>query len=208
MIDLEKNTIDLDLFKNVLREIKNSNRTDILDSFSDNQFKSKTQLLKMVNECDILDKDSQVSIFGSWYGSLLVPFLAHRVNKIIMLDLDDEVIRTGKNRFFSNYENVSWSTGDVFSKWRDDFVYTSLFINTSCEHMQPMKKWQHWNKVYKPCYFAFQSNNMYHINTHTNCVNSIQEFKAQMPKNFQILQEHELQEDRGIRFTLVGKINE
>jgi len=206
MINLENNIIDIELFKRVLREIKNSDRTDIIDSFSDNQFKSKIQLVKMIEDCNILDVDSQISIFGCWYGSIILPLLSPKARKIIMLDIDDKAIRIGKNKFFPNYENVSWSTGDVFTKWRGDFIDTSLFINTSCEHMSPMKDWPYWQEINKPVYFAFQSNNMYDIDTHINCVSSLQEFKDQMPKDSVIINEHALEEERGIRFTVIGKL--
>jgi 16S rRNA A1518/A1519 N6-dimethyltransferase RsmA/KsgA/DIM1 with predicted DNA glycosylase/AP lyase activity len=207
MIDIENNTIDLDIFKNVLREIKNSNRLDIIDSFSDNQFKSKLQLIDMIEECKILQSNLQVSIFGSWYGSLLVPLLAHKVKKIIMIDLDDEVIKIAKNRLFPKYKNIDYITADVFEKDREKYWSTKLFINTSCEHMKPMNEWPYWNHIKCESFFAFQSNNMYQIDTHVNCVSSLQEFKKQMPGNSQILAEHELKEERGIRFTLLGKIN-
>ncbi|BCU99045.1 MAG: hypothetical protein CM15mV25_0400 [uncultured marine virus] len=56
-----------------------------------------------------------------------------------------------------------------------------LFINTSCEHMKPMKEWGHTimkNPVGRtsPTHFAFTSNNMYDIE-HINCVDTIEDFK-------------------------------
>ena len=54
-------------------------------------------------------------------------------------------------------------------------------------------------------YFAFQSNNMYEIHDSVNCKPSIEEFKWQMPDNVKILKEDTLRDDRGTRFTLIGK---
>jgi len=207
MIDLENKTIDLDLFKRVLREIKNSDRTDIIDSFSDNQFRSKLQLIDMIDKCIVLDKDSEIVVFGSWFGSILIPNLAPKVKKVTCIDLDEQAIKIAKNRLFPNYKNIDYIATDVFEKDRERYWNTKLFINTSCEHMKPMNTWPYWKNILCESFFAFQSNNMYHIDTHDNCVASLQEFKQQMPDNFQVLQEHELKEDRGTRFSLVGKIS-
>lgn len=206
MINLDKNTVSFNLFRRVLREIKNSSRTDIIDSFSDNQFKSKFQLTKMLFENDIITRKTQCLVFGSWYGSLLIPMLSPYVEKIIMVDLDDEAVRIGKNKFFYDCDNVSWSTGDVFTKWRGDYPDCDLVINTSCEHMPNMREWPFWDNIKKPVYFAFQSNNMFDIDTHVNCTGTLDEFKKQLPVNCNIIAEHKLQEDRGTRFTIIGKL--
>ena len=41
-------------------------------------------------------------------------------------------------------------------------------------------------------YFAFQSNNMYNIKDHINCVSTIEEFKTQLPDNAEVLIEDKL----------------
>ena len=47
---------------------------------------------------------------------------------------------------------------------------------------------------------------MYNIKDHINCVSTIEEFKTQLPDNAEVLIEDKLKEDRGIRFTLIGKL--
>jgi hypothetical protein len=61
-------------------------------------------------------------------------------------------------------------------------------------------------KLSDNCYFAFQSNNMFGIEGHVNCVNSLQEFKDQMPERAEILFEEEVEDTRGTRYMLVGKL--
>ena len=200
--------IDETLFRNVLKVIKGrpESSLDIIDSFSDNQFNSKKTLLRLIEELDILRSDSSVFIMGCWYGSILIPLLSDKVSKIIAMDLDDTVIRIGKNKLFKEYTNIIWSTGDVF-------LYpicepnVNLIINTSCEHMTSMKDWPFWDRVGDNAYFAFQSNDMYQIEGHTNCVSSIEEFKLQMPDDATILYENELPDERGTRYTLIGQLN-
>ena len=113
------------------------------------------------------------------------------------------------------------------------FKNVDLFINTSCEHMRPMKEWgplgprsKHFNSKFgvpvtrkeawwervAPTHFAFQSNNMFHIPTHINCCNTIEEFKDQLPnKEFnnvesKVLVEDKIKDERGTRFLLIGEI--
>ena len=147
MIDLKNNTMNLDLFKRILKEIKNGNElglnvaADIIDSFSNNQFKSKVYLLEKIDQLDILNINSEVVIFGCWFGSIIVPALSSKVKQITGIDLDPTAIRVAQNRFFPDYKNVFFKTGDVFSKDQEIYHNATLFVNTSCEHMLPMKEW-------------------------------------------------------------------
>lgn len=207
MIDFKNNIIDLDLFKRVLTVIKNEPilYLDIIDSFSNNQFKSKAHLLEKIDQLDILDSESEVVIFGCWYGSIIIPALSSKVKKITGIDLDDMTIRIAQNRFFPNYKNVIFRTRDVFVDQQRHHD-AKLFINTSCEHMPPMKEWPFWAELNADAYFAFQSNNMDWIEEHVNCVHSLEEFKNQLPKNSKVLIEDEIEDTRGTRYTIIGKI--
>ena len=211
------NTPDLD--KNRLRQLRHK---DILDSFSPNQFLSKMNLINHVKSLNILDKESEIVIFGSWYGSILVPAFYDDVKLITAIDSDRKVILKSKE-MFKDYSKVDFIEGDVFDKriWHrfkedddwDLFKRCNLVINTSCEHMKSMKDWgpspeykTPWWKRFKNTHFAFQSNAMFYIPTHSNCVNNIEEFKKQLPDNAKVLIEDEIPDERGTRFTLIGKI--
>lgn len=193
--------IDLQLFKNIIKEARHN--PDLLDSYSPNQFKSKEVLINHVNSLNILDDKSEITILGSWYGSILIPAFK-QVKRITAIDVDDKVIRIAKNRLFNHYENINYMSADVFSLSKYDIEKTNLIINTSCEHMRSMKELE----ILKTSksYFAFQSNNMFDISTHINCVNNIEEFKEQMPSNAKIMIEDHIKDDRGTRFLLIGKL--
>jgi len=202
--------IDLQLFKNIMAEARNNN--DLLDSFSPNQFKSKERLIKHIRDQLILKTNSEIVILGGWYGSILIPAFKE-VKKITLVDKDEEVIGITKNRLFNHYKNVEFIVDDIFKNFRDQYQTADLFINTSCEHMKSMKEWgpaptykNPWWKRCSPAHFAFQSNNMYNIEDHINCVSTIEEFKEQLPDNAEVLIEDKIKDDRGIRFTLIGKI--
>ena len=192
--------IDLKLFKNIMAEARNN--TDLLDSVSPNQFKSKEMLIKMVEDLQLVDQNSEIVIFGGWYGCILIPAFNY-VDKITLIDKDKNVIGIAKNRLFNHYHNVDFISKDVFD-WAPDskrIKTCNLIINTSCEHMRPMKELQLDTKAY----FAFQSNNMRSIEGHINCVSSLDEFIKQLPDNAKILDKGIIEDSRGIRFTLVGK---
>ena len=200
------NTPDLD--KNRLRQLR---QKDVLDSFSPNQFLSKMNLINHIKSLNILNKDSEIVIFGSWYGSILIPAFYNEVKKITCIDIDSDVIHRAKYELFKDFD-VDFITGDVF-EFRDQYKNTDLFINTSCEHMKPMREWgpapeyknPWWDRV-SPAYFAFQSNAMFDIPTHINCVKNIEEFKKQLPDKAEVLIEDTIPDERGNRFTLIGKI--
>ena len=206
-----------------MREVVNNpvigrgvNRTgeekNLLDSFSPNQFLSKMNLVDHINSLDFLTKESEIVIFGSWYGSILIPAFYDKVKKITCIDENKHVTNIAKYTLFKDLD-IDWISDDVFATFRDQFKTTDLFINTSCEHMKPMREWgpaptyknPWWDRV-SPAYFAFQSNAMFDIPTHINCVNNIEEFKKQLPDRAEVLIEDEIPDERGTRFTLIGKI--
>jgi len=193
------------LLRNVLKTIKEKPEfaADIIDSFSDNQFDSKNKLLEVIHTSNILNQEKELVIFGSWYGSILIPRLADKVKRITCIDLNNDVLKIAKNKFFSFYNNIEYIQGDIFEKDLKRYHDTCLFINTSCEHMPPMKDLTIWSRF--NTHFVFQSNNMDYIDDHINCVYSLEEFKSQLPQNSSILFEEEIQDSRGIRYMLVGK---
>jgi len=209
--------MDVKLLQNIITNLISSSMREVredkelLDSYSPNQFLSKLNLINHIRSLDILNKDSEIVIFGSWYGSILIPAFYDEVKKITCVDQDPKVISRAKYNLFKDLD-VDFITGDVF-EFRDQYKTTDLFINTSCEHMKPMREWgpaptyknPWWDRV-SPAYFAFQSNAMFDIPTHNNCVNNIEEFKQQLPDRAEVLIEDEIPDERGTRFTLIGKI--
>tara|TARA_B110001452_G_scaffold118093_1_gene97955 strand:- start:37 stop:627 length:591 start_codon:yes stop_codon:yes gene_type:complete len=192
--------VDLQLFKNIMAEARHND--DLLDSFSPNQFKSKEKLINHIRDLNIISDKSEITILGGWYGSILIPAFKE-VKKITLIDLDDNVIRIAKNRLFNHYKNVDFITADVFNlgKHFQRVEKSDLIINTSCEHMRPMKELNLNTKAY----FAYQSNNMLKIEDHINCVYDLDDFKKQLPDNAKVMIEDEIKDERGTRFLLIGK---
>ena len=195
------------LLRNVLHAIKeNPDETgSIIDSFSDNQYLSKETLLECLDTNGLIDKNSTVIILGCWYGSILIDRLAPVVKEIVAVDIDEKAIKIGK-KFFEHYNNIEWVAADVFND--EDRAYyqkANLIINTSCEHMKNMVEWSYWNTIKTdPLYMAFQSNDMFYIEGHINCVKTIDDFRDQVPKAFWF-KEESIKDSRGTRFMLVGQ---
>ena len=198
------------LISSSMREVREDKQ--LLDSFSPNQFLSKLNLINHIRSLNILNKNSEIVIFGGWYGSILIPAFYNEVKKITLIDKDNKVISRAKHNLFKDTD-VEFICDDIFENFRNQYETTNLFINTSCEHMKPMKEWgpapqyknPWWDRV-SPAYFAFQSNAMFDIPTHINCVKNIEEFKKQLPDRAEVLIEDEIPDERGTRFTLVGKL--
>jgi hypothetical protein len=175
---------------------------DLLDSYSPNQFKSKERLIEQVKKISKVNNNSEITILGGWYGSILIPAFKE-VKQITLLDKNKDIINIAKNRLFNHYKNVDFISKDVF-EWAPDskrIKTCDLIINTSCEHMRSMKELN----LDTMAYFAYTSNNMYDIKEHINCVSSIEEFKRQLPDNAKVMIEDKIEDDRGTRFILVGK---
>lgn len=201
--------MDLTLFKKIMAEARHNK--DLLDSVSPNQYRSKEVLIKHVENLQLVDQNSEIVIFGGWYGSILIPAFKY-VDRITLIDKDKDVINISKNRLFDHYKNIDFITDDIFNEFRNQYKTANLFINTSCEHMKSMKEWgpapeykNPWSERIKGAYFAYQSNNMYDIEGHINCVSSIEEFKYQLPENAKVMVEDKIMDERGTRFLLVGK---
>jgi|TARA_Y100001937_G_scaffold21062_1_gene29625 hypothetical protein len=196
--------IDLKLFKNIIAEARHN--TDLLDSYSPNQFKTKERLIGHIRDLNVVDDKSEITILGGWYGSILIPAFKE-AKRISLIDLDKQVVSIAKQRLFKHYENLDFITSDVFDDNRYGRIrYANLIINTSCEHMKDMKELKALQD--SNAYFAFTSNNMFDIEGHTNCVNNIEQFEQQMPDNAKVLVRDSITDDRGTRFMLIGKLYE
>jgi len=216
--------LDISLLESLLDTIRKypEKKQDLIDSFSLNQHAAKTALLNSIDELGIITNTTNVAIWGSWYGSILIPILSNKVSSIMCVDADEDPIRIAKSSLMKNFTNIDYHVADVFNSYKKGYVDTNLIINTSCEHMPPMKEWKWFGhgaiegdkeivpffatpKLSSECYFAFQSNNMFGIEGHINCVNNIEEFKAQLPERAEVLYEEEVEDTRGTRYMLVGK---
>ena len=78
--------IDLNLLKNMMKEVRENKK--FLDSLSPNQFISKDFLIKNIKKINILNSESEIVIFGCWYGSIIIPAFYNDVKRITAIGGD------------------------------------------------------------------------------------------------------------------------
>lgn len=143
---------------------------DFIKSYSENQIASKTWLAEHLKMHTIADnKNKEVWILGSWYGTLLVPLVRSvLINpKIHLVDYDIENLEIAQlfhGRLYTHCLDVTFDLPELD---------TDIIINTSCEHMYPMKD----IPMKGLCFY--QSNNFTADHAHINCVNSVEELAEQ-----------------------------
>ena len=152
----------------------------LLDSISPLQMKCKKWLVSELTNLPFPEKIS-IQLFGGWFGYPLTDMLNENfnINLLENIDIDEYAIKLSKvYNSQNNLANLIFRSraADVSVPWKTDTII-DLVINTSSEHMPDLPVLIK-DKKYKPgCIFALQSNNMFHLEEHINCVNSKEELE-------------------------------
>ena len=182
-MDLNTIGIDPDIWR-ILWDNIESEKYDtrhLLDCMSPHQIESKGWLVEKITPYLLEKDDIHVQLFGGWVGFPIVALLNSSldISFVENIDLDAESLHIFRQYMLSKNYNFSDRHGDVQENGPLD-EKANLVINTSSEHMPNMdniiqKKYVepffHRRNYEKPL-FAIQSNNMFHIDDHINCVNS------------------------------------
>ena len=102
---LKDTGIDLITLSKMMKEVRENK--NFLDSLSPNQFKSKLVLINLIEELKLVNENSDLIIFGGWYGSILIPAFQY-VKRITLIDIDPKVISIAKYRIFDDYKNIDF----------------------------------------------------------------------------------------------------
>ena len=216
---IEKNYsgIDRNLWKAIWEcSQNNGDTTHFLDSLSPNQVESKLWLV------DCLEKHTpfftrpprKVQLFGGWFAHPISSIL-HEVFPSIQwienIDIDDTALHTCRTIHEKFPIEISTTHRNVMHPDERDWDI-DLVINTSSEHMPPLPVIIEGRKFRRleddlsklPCMFAIQSNNMFHVKDHINCVNSEDEL-VDMCKFSKVLYKGSLDMPNGYkRFMAIG----
>ncbi len=196
------------------------------DAFSRGQVQSKIWLVTELEKINTNFKN--VLILAGWYGQLLHYFKEIKFGKARIIDLDEAACLISDDifnlSFIENYR-VKAVQADVNElvlnrkgyelnvrnfKNNDQKVFTESFypdliVNTSAEHMD--QKWFdniRFKEFENPPLVVIQSNNLFDLEEHVNCVHSIDHMKKKYPMK-EILFEGELQLKGYKRVMLIGK---
>lgn len=202
-----------------------SNADTISDAFSRGQVKSKIWLTEELSKIDT--NYDNVLVLAGWFGqlkSLYVKNLTYKKMRILDMDrtaceISDSVfnlydlenykvksvnadinnLNLYKNGFEFDVEN--FSTGKIIT---EKFL-PNLIINTSAEHMDD--SWYNqirFKELASNPIVAIQSNNLFDIPEHINCVHGVDHMKKKFPMK-EILFEGELQLKGYKRVMLIGR---
>lgn len=199
---------------------------DLSDAFSRGQVQSKIWL---VNELSKIKTDfNNIIILAGWYGQLIKYFSKINYQQIRIVDIDKQACLASDDIFnlnlLENYkvkavnqdinnlvlnkngyelliENFKNTEAKIFSqKFLPD-----LIINTSAEHTTD--SWYNsirFKEINSNPIVVIQSNNLFDIEDHVNCVHSVDHMKKKFPMK-EILYEGEIQLQGYKRFMLIGR---
>jgi hypothetical protein len=180
----------------------------MLDSLSPNQFESKLWLVEVLGMFQI--KDPAIQLFGGWNGFPLIDLLREEfeISLLENIDLDEAAVKICKN-FISTkqLDTIVYRArhANVCEPYQLDSKI-DIVINTSSEHMPDLPELIK-NKEYKEsCIYVLQSNNMFHIEDHCNCVNSKKELEIKSGLT-EILYSDSLSMPNGYeRYMVIGRV--
>ena len=143
-------------------------------SISPDQMQSKKWLIDEIKELPF--QTPTVQLFGGWFGWPLIDLLSQNIDIEVIENIDLDPIALAVFRRYRRLKSLEKgrfidTENSVLNNNKLD-EQANLVINTSGEHMPNLPELIK-NKNYNSyCIFAIQSNNMYHLDEHTNCCNS------------------------------------
>jgi len=157
----------------------------VLDSMNQSQLESKLWIIQELIKLEI--KPKRVAILAGWYSQYIIPLLIeHGVEFIYNFEIDRDAkdISYKFNKRYKDQEKYQCHITDIMFKeiWRKEENYGAfdVLINTSCEHMFPMRRFRELNKNLSgnPIY-VLQSTNEDKYEDHINCVSGPEELAEQ-----------------------------
>ena len=162
--------------------------------------------LWLINELQKLDlKFTKVCLIGGWFAQFITPLIFDnfKVDIIHNYDIDEDAQKISykfNRRYKEEGKYKAIRTNTLIHPLKEEY---DIIINTSCEHMYPMKKFRELNPNLKS-WFVLQSTNEDKFDDNINCVNNTKELVEQ-GKLKQVLYEGQLTLDNGMtRFMVIG----
>ena len=184
----------------------------VISSINASQLQSKLWIVNELNNLNIHQKSA--ALLGGWYAHFTVPLLLEQgVEFIHNFEIDEDVKRISykfnkehkdNDRYKCDIVNVMFEP--IWKKQKKTDKVFDLVINTSCEHMFPMKQFHKLNRGFldNPI-FVLQSTNENKYEDHINCVNGPEEL-AEQSELVDIMYSGAKTLDSGMeRFMVIGK---
>jgi hypothetical protein len=184
----------------------------VLDSMNRSQLESKLWIVNELSELMLFPKS--VALLGGWYANYIVPLLIeHGVELIHNFEIDEDAKaisykfnKTYKDKKQYKCDIVNTMFDSVWNKQKKTEPVFDFIINTSCEHMFPMRRFRELNKKLSgnPIY-VLQSTNEDKYEDHINCVSGPEEL-AEQAELIDVVYSGTKVLDNGMnRFMVIGK---
>jgi hypothetical protein len=183
----------------------------VLDSMNRSQLESKLWIIQELIKLEI--KPKRVAILAGWYSQYIIPLLIeHGVEFIYNFEIDRDAkdISYKFNKRYKDQEKYECHITDIMFKeiWRKEEKYGAfdVLINTSCEHMFPMRRFRELNTELSgnPIY-VLQSTNEDEYDDHINCVNGPEELAEQAELTDIMYSGTKILDSGMKRFMVIGK---
>ena len=180
------------------------------DASTVSQVQSKTWLISELSKLNL--QTNNVALLGGWFAHIVTPLLLEKLKagRVTNYEIDRDAKKISykfnnryinQNRYFAVEKNIMLNK--IYDNNRLERRF-DLVINTSCEHMFPMKRFLNLNSKMN-CVYALQSTNSNFYDDHINCVENEQELVEQSSLN-QIYFQGSKKLDNGMtRFMVIGK---
>lgn len=129
-----------------------------------------------------------VHILAGWYGlfgAMMLHQLEFTINKLTVIDRnpDCEKVALSLNNTHVQRGRFGFLVHDLYEldygNLPEELEMPNLIVNTSCEHLERFDEW--YESLPDDVLFLLQSNNYRSIPEHVNCVDTLEDFKAQTP---------------------------
>lgn len=177
-------------------------------SISPDQMQSKTWLVDELKKLPF--NNITVQLFGGWFGWPLIDLLNENFDIEAVENIDLDPMALAIFRTFSNLKsfekNKMIATENSVLNNNKLHEKADLVINTSGEHMPDLPELIK-DKNYKAyCVFAIQSNNMFHLDEHTNCSNSEDELVEKSNLSYIVYKGSLLMKNGYERYMVIGLV--
>jgi trans-aconitate methyltransferase len=172
---------------NVVRGTSGSEQFRLLENFWESQITSKIWLLDNIKHHCAVFENSDIYIFGGWYG-ILAQLLADKYpnSNIFSIDVDDTCVLYGQLLKLP-HDKITFITDDMMN-FKEYSNRSSLIINTSTEHVS-QEVFNTWlSHVPNDIPVALQGNNFFECKEHIRCCIDIEEFKMLNPLRNYLMQ--------------------
>jgi hypothetical protein len=183
----------------------------VLDSMNQSQLESKLWIIQELIKLEI--KPKRVAILAGWYSQYIIPLLIeHGVEFIYNFEIDRDAkdISYKFNKRYKDQEKYECHITDIMFKEIEgkekNHGAFDVLINTSCEHMFPMRRFRELNKKLSgnPIY-VLQSTNEDKYEDHINCVSGPEELAEQAELTNVVYSGTKVLDNGMNRFMVIGK---